>query len=84
MNFKWSLFQKVINDSEQLSGKPIRELADAEIIDINCLRKWLIKNLYLQEQQKKERSLTDIKNELSDTYQISVSSIEKIVYGRRY
>ena len=84
MNFKISLFEKVINDSEQLSKKPIRELAEAEIIDINSLRKWLVKKLYQQEQIKNERSLTDIKNELSDTYQLSVSSIEKIVYGRRY
>ena len=84
MNYKASLYSKIIADSEKLSEKPIKELICEEITNIDCLRKWLVKKLYYQEQAKNERSLSDIKNEISEKYDISVSSIEKIIYGRRW
>ena len=84
MNYKASLYSKIIADSEKLSEKPIKELICEEITNIDCLRKWLVKKLYYQEQAKNERSLTDIKNEISEKYDISVSSIEKLIYGRRW
>lgn len=84
MNYKSSLYSKIIADCEKLSGMPVSELIGDEITNIDCLRKWLVKKKYQQEQAKNERSLTDIKNELSEKYEISVSSIEKLVYGRRW
>ena len=84
MNYKSSLYSKIIADCEKLSGMPVSELVGDEITNIDCLRKWLVKKIYFQEQAKNERSLTDIKNELSEKYEISVSSIEKLVYGRRW
>lgn len=84
MNYKTSLYNKIVTDSEKLSGISVNQLVCDEITSIDCLRKWLVKKIYFQEQAKNERSLTDIKNELSEKYEISVSSIEKLVYGRRW
>ncbi len=84
MNYKLSLYNKIIADCEQLSEQPIRSLIINEITDIDRIRKWLVKTIYWKESEKKERTLTEIKNELSEMYQISVSSIEKIIYGRRW
>ena len=84
MNYKTSLYNKIIADSEQLSGMQLKELICNEITTIDCLRKWLVKTIYWNESEKKEKTLTEIKNDLSEKYQISVSSIEKMVYGRRW
>lgn len=84
MNYKTSLYNKIIADSEKLSGFRVNELISDEITTVDCLRKWLVKTIYWNESNKKEKTLTEIKNDLSDAYQISVSSIEKIIYGRKW
>ncbi|MBS4057368.1 MAG: hypothetical protein KGZ82_08635 [Bacteroidales bacterium] len=70
--------------------KEIREISGidtAEAIRIGLLppteaRKWLVKQKYFILAAGSGRTYTDIKYELSEEYGMSVSSIEKLVYGR--
>lgn len=78
-----------MTDLKALITEEIKALAGVEIgpvIDIGLLhpvhaKKWLVRKRYF-ELAKTGRTYTDIKFELSEKYQISVSSIEKMIYRK--
>ena len=84
MNYKIKLYNKIIKDCENICELPIGDLCEKGLTDIDTIRKWLVKNLYYQMKKDETRTFADIKYELSINYEISVSSIEKLIYGRKY
>ena len=66
---------------KDFTGIDPRQLIDMGIIPVDHAKKWVVKQKYFQ-LAKTGRTYTDIKNELSDIYGISVSSIEKMIYRK--
>jgi len=78
--------QKVINDLKEYFGIDVENLIKKGLLPVNAAKKWLIRELYFAYARegntiaKGGRTYTDIKYQLSIDYDISVSSIEKIIY----
>ena len=68
-------------DIENMAGVTMKELLDSGLFDKKHAKRWVVKKKYF-ELAKTGRTYIDIKNELSDKYEISVSTIERIVYNR--
>ena len=68
-------------DIRNILGTDVTPLIECGLIDPWTARKWLVKQLYIL-MYNDNRTLTAIKNELSDKYNISVSLIEKMVYRK--
>lgn len=66
---------------KDFTGIDPRQFIDIGIIPVDHAKKWVVKQKYFQ-LAKTGRTYTDIKNELSDIYGISVSSIEKMIYRK--
>ena len=71
----------ILNEIRLLAGTDVGNLFDIGLIPADHARKWLVKQKYFQ-MAKTGRIYADIKNELSDEYGVSVSTIEKMVYRR--
>jgi len=71
----------ILNEIRLLAGTDVGKLFDIGLIPPEHARKWLVKQKYFQ-MAKTGRTYADIKNELSDEYGVSVSTIEKMVYRR--
>ena len=78
--------EKVIDDIRQYFGIDVGNLIKRGLLPINAAKKWLVRELYFAYAregntiEKGGRTYTDIKDQLSIDYGISVSSIEKIIY----
>jgi len=72
---------KIIEDFRNEFGIDVKEVIETGILHPDDARKWLVKNLYFK-WAKKDRTYADIKEELSELYGISVSSIEKMIYRK--
>ena len=73
----------ILGEIQQLTGIDAGRLFDIGLLSPDYARKWVVKQKYFQ-LAKSGRTYTDIKNELSAEYRISVSSIEKIVYRDKH
>ena len=76
-NFK----MKIIEDLKKEFGIDVTDVIEMGILHPDDAKKWLVKQLYFK-WAKEDRTYTEIKEELSETYGISVSSIEKMVYRK--
>lgn len=71
----------IIGEIKELAGIDTSKLFDIGLIPADHARNWVVKQKYFQ-LAKTGRTYTDIKNELSDEYGVSVSTIEKMVYRK--
>ena len=71
----------ILSEVNEIAGIDVGQLFDIGLISPNHARNWVVKHKYFQ-LAKTGRTYTDIKNELSDEYGISISSIEKMVYRK--
>ena len=76
-----TMTQRIIEDIRQEFDLDLSEVLHRGILDPRDAKKWLVKQLYYK-LYKTDRTYTDIKNELSVKYDISVSSIEKLIYRK--
>ncbi len=78
--------EKVINDLRDHFGIDVENLIRKGLLPVSAAKKWLVKQLYFtyakegNTHEKGGRTYTDIKYQLSIDYDISVSSIEKLIY----
>jgi len=71
----------ILSEVNEIAGIDVGQLFDIGLISTNHARNWVVKHKYFQ-LAKTGRTYTDIKNELSDEYGVSISSIEKMVYRK--
>ena len=71
----------ILDEIQQLTGIDAEKLFDIGLIPANHARNWIVEKKYYQ-LAKTGRTYTDIKNELSDEYGVSVSTIEKLIYRK--
>ena len=71
----------ILGEIKQLAGMDASGLFNIGLIPPKHARKWIVKQKYFL-MAKSGRTYTDIKNELSDEYGVSVSAIEKMVYRK--
>ena len=73
--------ESLIMEAERISKKSgLKELLQLGILNINILKKWLVKELYYEAMKKGDKTCISVKYELSDEYNLSISQIEKLVY----
>ncbi len=72
---------KIIEDLKSEFGIDVSDVMEKGILHPDDARKWLVKQLYFK-WAKKDRSYIDIKEELSEMYGMSISSIEKMIYRK--
>ncbi|MDP3445868.1 MAG: hypothetical protein Q8T08_23660 [Ignavibacteria bacterium] len=73
--------EKLANDIQEICGIDTSELIRVGLLHPNEARKWIVKKKYYLLAES-GRAFTDIKLELSETYGISISSIEKLIYRK--
>ncbi|MDP2237009.1 MAG: hypothetical protein Q8J88_11295 [Bacteroidales bacterium] len=73
--------RKLINDVNETIGFDITNIYKSGLIEIKQLRKWVVKEKYFS-LAKTGRTYTDIKNQLSEEYNVSISVIEKMIYRK--
>ena len=71
--------EQIMSEIRQLTGVDASRLFEVGLIPEKHACKWVVRKKYF-ELAKTGRTYTDIKNELSVVYGVSVSSIEKMVY----
>ncbi len=80
--------EKVIIDLREHFGIDVENLVKRGLLPVSAAKKWLVRELYFTYAkegntiEKGGRTYTNIKNELSDCYGVSVSSIEKMIYRK--
>ena len=80
--------EKVIIDLREHFGIEVENLVKRGLLPVSAAKKWLVRELYFTYAkegntiEKGGRTYTNIKNELSDCYGVSVSSIEKMIYRK--
>jgi len=80
--------EKVIIDLRERCGIEVEQLVIRGLLPVSQAKKWLVKELYFtyaregKTLEKGGMTYTQIKNELSDSYGVSVSTIEKLVYRK--
>jgi hypothetical protein len=75
------LTQETIEEINDELGVDVHPLIKCGLLDSRSATKWLVRRLYYR-MAKEDRTYADIKYELSIRYDISVSSIEKMVYRK--
>ena len=81
--------EKVVVDLRERCGIEVEHLVVRGFLPVSTVKKWLVKELYFEFARKgntlakRGRTYTNIKNELSVNYGVSVSTIEKLVYKRQ-
>ena len=73
--------ESILEEIRDIAGVDAGSLMENGLITQEHARKWLVKQKYYR-MAKTGRTYTDIKNELSDCYGLSVSTIEKMVYRK--
>ena len=80
--------ERVIIDLREHFGIEVENLVKRGLLPVSAAKKWLVRELYFTYAkegntiEKGGRTYTNIKNELSDCYGVSVSSIEKMIYRK--
>ena len=80
--------EKVVVDLRERFGIEVEHLVLRGFLPVSTVKKWLVKELYFEYARKGHaherggRNYTNIKNELSVNYGVSVSTIEKLVYRK--
>ena len=80
--------EKVIIDIREHFGIDVENLVKRGLLPVSAAKKWLVRELYFayaregNTLEKGGRTYANIKNELSDCYGVSVSSIEKMIYRK--
>ena len=80
--------ERVIIDLREHFGIEVENLVKRGLLPVSAAKKWLVRELYFtyakdgHSIEKGGRTYTNIKNELSDCYGVSVSSIEKMIYRK--
>ena len=72
----------ILEEIKELAGIDAGQLLENGLLTEDHARKWVVKKKYFK-MAKTGRTFTDIKNELSDCFGLSVSSIEKMVYRKQ-
>ena len=78
--------EKIINEIRDRFGIDVEKLIKMDLLPLSAAKKWLVREMYFHHARdgktndKGGRTYSDIKNQLSDEYGISISSIEKIIY----
>ena len=72
---------KIAEEIQELTGFDAQKLMDLELLHPLDARKWLVKKKYYAMSDGK-KTYTEIKDELSKKYGMSVSTIEKMVYRK--
>ena len=72
---------RIIEDINREFEVDVTQAIEKGILDPYDAKKWLVKQLYYK-WAKENRTYADIKYELSVKYEISVSSIEKMIYRK--
>jgi hypothetical protein len=72
----------ILGEIKELAGIDAEQLLEMGLLTTDHAKKWVVKKRYFQ-MAKTGRTYTDIKNELSDCFGMSVSTIEKLVYRRQ-
>mgnify|MGYP007068648650 CR=1 FL=1 len=73
----------IIRDFKKEFGIDISQVIQRGILPVTEAKKWLVRELYYKWAKKdRMRTYADIKYELSIIYDISVSSIEKMIYRK--
>ncbi len=73
--------ENIEKDIENMAGVTMKELLKSGLFNEKHAKRWVVKNKYF-ELAKTGRKYADIKQELSDKYEISVSSIENLIYKK--
>ena len=73
--------QQIVDEIQREFGIDLTEVIQKGILDPYDAKKWLVKQLYYK-LSKEDRTYTVIKKELSKRYNISVSTIEKMMYKK--
>lgn len=73
--------ETMLAEINELAGMDVANLVKKGLVNSNQARKWLVKQKYY-EMAKTGRTYFDIKNELSVSYGLSVSTIEKMIYKK--
>jgi hypothetical protein len=73
--------RKLIDEAVERTGIDIAGLMTTGLLEKKQLRRWIVREKYFS-LAKTGRTYTDIKNELSDEYNVSISMIEKMVYKK--
>ena len=80
--------EKIITEIRDRFGIDVEKLVKMDLLPLPAAKRWLVREMYFHlarngnTVEKGGRTYTDIKNQLSVEYGISVSSIEKIIYRR--
>jgi len=75
--------EMIIRDFKKEFGLDIGDVIRRGILHVTDAKKWLVRELYFKwAKMDRERTYADIKYELSILYDISVSSIEKMIYRK--
>ncbi len=80
--------EKVVTDLRERCGLDVEHLVVRGLLPVNIAKRWLVRELYFEYAkegktlEKRGRTYTNIKNELSVNYGVSVSTIEKLVYRK--
>lgn len=80
--------QRIVTELRELCGLDVEPLVKRGLLPLHQAKKWLVKELYFmyaregRAHERGGRNYTDIKMELSESYGVSVSTIEKMVYRR--
>ncbi len=71
----------ILGEIKELAGIDASKLFDIGLIPEDHARNWVVRQKYFL-MAKTGRTYRDIKEELSDEYGVSVSTIEKLVYRK--
>ncbi|MBE0661160.1 MAG: hypothetical protein IH597_01730 [Bacteroidales bacterium] len=74
--------KELAGEIKETTGLEADKMAEIGLLNEKIARKWLVKHHYHSLKNEKERTLTDIKLDLSVKYDVSVSMIEKMVYRK--
>ncbi|MBE0651488.1 MAG: hypothetical protein IH595_11700 [Bacteroidales bacterium] len=74
---------EIAREIKAIAGFDTENIIKAGLITPKQAVKWIVKQKYYQMAKESNRTYTDIKLELSVKYDVSVSSIEKMVYRDR-
>ena len=75
--------EMIIRDFKREFGIDIGPVIRRGVLHVTEAKKWLVRELYYKwAKEDNQRTYADIKYELSILYDISVSSIEKMIYRK--
>jgi len=74
--------KELAGEIKEKTGLEADKMAEVGLLNERTAKKWLVKHHYHTQKKETGKTLTDIKLDLSVKYDVSVSSIEKMVYRK--